>query len=108
MIESLEGRELFSAGGTTVVGEPVIAVGPLPADEYAMYLKTSGGQQQKGQQQQSKSQSPKQASLLTTPVPQPSDPGDQTIRSWSNLGTDSNTHSTGGWLRGDLRDDGLW
>jgi hypothetical protein len=90
MIESLERRELFSAGGT-VGAEGVIAIGPLTANEYA-------------------ARSPKQVAVLPAPgPPAPNKEPDRDIRFWSNQGGDDDDQSTGGWVREDLRDENrLW
>jgi hypothetical protein len=90
MIESLESRELFSAGGTAGA-EGVIAIGPLTAYEYA-------------------ARSPKQAAVLPAPAaPAPNKEPDRDIRFWSNPGGDDDDQSTGGWVREALRDENrLW
>jgi hypothetical protein len=98
MIESLESRELFSARGTGVASG-VVAIGPLTAEQYAAHLADGGSQQQ----------SPKQAPVLPSPAPPaPNKEPDRDIRYWSNLGNNDEHESTGGWLREDLRESGLW
>ena len=96
LIESLESRELFSAGGTA---DGVVAIGPLTADEYSSHLQAGGRQQQ----------SPKQAAVSPSPAPPaPNKEPDRDIRYWSNLGSHGDDQSTGGWLREELRETRLW